>query len=455
MNAPAADARRLALSILDALATRRRTLDALLEDLDRREHLDSRDRAFLNTLVYGVLRWRGRLDGAIGQVSRIPLKKVDPRVLNILRLGLFQIHYLDRVPVSAAVNTSVEMTKAVAAPWVVKFVNAILRRLASDPAGAPGGGRVRSALSVLSVEKSMPEWLVARWVNRFGEEQTGSLCDAFNTVPALTLRTNTLRTSRERLMGELAPFAGTVWPTPHSPDGICLTGLSRPIGEIPAFEEGLFQVQDEAAQLVTRLAAPEPGETILDACAGLGGKTGALAQLMDNRGRILAVDIKEAKLRRLTDDMKRLGIQIVDTLVTDLSQKESVLDPGGPFDRIFLDAPCSGLGVLGKNPDTKWSVSKADLARCQRRQRTLLGRVASLVRPGGLLVYAVCSVEPEENEGVASNFLDRHTEFSLAPPPLPREMAGRLLTGDGYFRSLPHLSGMDGFFAACFRRRGA
>jgi 16S rRNA (cytosine967-C5)-methyltransferase len=448
-----ADARSLALSILDSLDTGRRTLDALMEEMDRREHLDQRDRAFLNTLVYGVLRWRGRLDWHIGRISKVPLKKVDRRVLNILRLGLFQIQYLDRVPASAAVNTSVEMAKAVAAPWVVKFVNAVLRKMASSKGQIPGpagGGRI----SVLSVEKSMPEWLVARWVRRFGEEETGALCDAFNAVPAITVRTNTLRTRREHLLRDLAPLADQLWPTPHSPDGVCLTGAKRPIGQMPAFEAGHFQVQDEAAQLVAYLTAPRPGETVLDACAGLGGKTGALAQLMENQGRILAVDVNETKLRRLTQEMKRLGIDMVETLRADLTREAPGGAPPGSFDRVLLDAPCSGLGVLGRNPDTKWSLSEKELTRYGRRQGALLDRVSAMVKPGGFLVYTVCSMEPEENEMVAADFRVRHPGFSLAPPPWSPELDQRFLCADGYFRSFPHRHGMDGFFGATFRRDG-
>lgn len=444
-------ARAQALSILDALDQGGRTLDFLLEKLDRETPLAPRDRALLNTLVYGVLRWRGRLDWIIRRFSNTRLKKIDPRVLNILRIGLFQLWQLDRIPVSAAVNTSVEMAKGFAPPWVVKFVNAVMRKMASEQSSLADLPAVKPDAASLSVEMSFPEWLVRRWMARYGLEETRSLCDALNQIAPTTVRTNTLKWNREELKNELAAEVSELRLTPHAAEGISFTGNLKPIGRMSAYLSGGFQVQDEGAQLATHLLSPLPGETVLDACAGLGGKTGHMAQLMENRGRITAMDVKGDKLDRLAAEMKRLGITIVDTFQIDLSEK-----PGpallGRFDRVLLDAPCSGLGVIRRNPDTKWSVSEGDLETYRDRQHRLLTHSALLVKPGAILVYVVCSTEPEENEMVVEAFLREHPDFEMEPPPWGHP-AATLLTSGGFFRTMPHRDDMDGFFGSRFRRK--
>ncbi|MFH0725723.1 MAG: 16S rRNA (cytosine(967)-C(5))-methyltransferase RsmB [Pseudomonadota bacterium] len=445
------DARSRALSILNALDLGGRTLDSLLEEMDFKASLDPRDRAFLNTLVYGVLRWRGRLDEGIRRFSNIRLKKIDPKVLNILRIGLFQILYLDRVPVSAAVNTSVEMTKSIAAPWVVKFVNAVMRKMAEKPSRTQEPPAAKPGATSLATELSFPEWLVTRWVKRFGEAETRALCEALNSIPPTTVRTNTLKWSREELKGELAGDVSELWCTPYSAEGISFTGARQPIGRMSAFLAGGFQVQDEGAQLTAHLLSPLPGETILDACAGLGGKTGHLAQLMNNQGRIIAMDVNGDKLHRLELEMQRLGITIVRTVQADLAGVPTFTSPA-LFDRILLDAPCSGLGVIRRNPDTKWYFSEKELARCGQRQREFLGHLASKVKPGGLLMYVVCSTEPEENESVVEGFLSDHSDFKTEPYPCGPEMNAAFFTSGGFFRTLPHRDQMDGFFGARFRR---
>lgn len=445
-------ARTRALSILNALDEGGRTLDSLLERMDMTAPLDTRDRAFLNALAYGVLRWRARLDWIIRQTSHTRLKKIDPKVLNILRIGLFQILYLDRVPVSAAVNTCVEMTKPIAAPRVVKFVNAVMRKMAANASSPPEVPTTKPCATSLAIELSFPEWMVTRWWKRLGHQETMALCEAMNSIPPTTVRTNTLKWSREELKSELSKDVSHLWDTPHSPEGISFTASRIPIGQMSAFQTGGFQVQDEGAQLTAHLLSPAPGETILDACAGLGGKTGHMAQLMKNQGRIVAMDINGDKLNRLEMEMKRLGIQIVQTVTTDLANI-SEFKAAAAFDRILLDAPCSGLGVIRRNPDTKWSFFEKDLARCAERQNRLLTQLAPLVKPGGLLMYAVCSTEPEENESVVDDFLANHSNFIIEPPGGRRNSEAVLFTSRGFLRTLPHRDQMDGFFGALFRRK--
>ncbi|OEU68139.1 MAG: 16S rRNA (cytosine(967)-C(5))-methyltransferase [Desulfobacterales bacterium PC51MH44] len=447
------DARKSALHILNTLDKGRQTLDSILEEVLSKETLHSRkDRALLQALVYGVLRWRARLDWIIEYFSKTRLSRVDPKVLNILRLGLFQIIYLSRVPVSAAVNTSVEMAKSEAAPWVVGYVNGLLRNAVREHQRVSFPDIDKDAVLALATTKSFPKWLIKRWLDQFGLQETGLLCDAINIIPPITVRTNMLKTSRDKLAKSLAEYAVKIEPTNYSPDGIYFSNPKTSIPEIKAFKDGLFQVQDEAAQLVTLLLNPQPGEAVLDACAGLGGKTGHIGQMMKNQGQLLAVDKDNKKLLRLDSEMHRLGISIVTTCTHDLTnplnQKRF-----GKFDRILLDAPCSGLGVLRRNPDTKWIAAKQNLEYYQKIQALFLDNLVHLVKPSGLLVYAVCSTEPEENESVVKGFLNKHAEFAIEKNlmGLPFK-SNSLVNENGYLKTFPHLNSMDGFFAVCLKR---
>ncbi len=447
------EVRKTALYILSALDKGYNTLDSLLEDVFRGKAVFSKkDRAFLQVLVYGVLRWRGRLDWIIDYFSKTRLNKINPKVLNILRLGLFQIIYLDRIPVSAAVNTSVEMTKAVAAPWIVGYVNGLLRNAVREYRHVAFPDVAKDPVKALAIKKSFPEWLIKRWLDRFGLKSTGLLCDAINIIPPITVRCNTLKTRREKLVKALEGVSEKIEITNYAPDGVFFSNPKGSIPNIEAFEDGLFAVQDEAAQLVTLLLDPRPGETILDACSGLGGKTGHIAQMMKNSGRLVAMDKDENKLLKLETEMHRLGVSIVTTWIHDLSNPLN-----GKFfekfDRILLDAPCSGLGVLRRNPDTKWRATKQSLANCQKRQALFLDKVAHLVKPCGILVYAVCSMEPEENESVIKGFLNKHAKFAIekGPTGLPFD-ACSLITSNGYLKTFPHLNNMDGFFSVCMKR---
>jgi 16S rRNA (cytosine967-C5)-methyltransferase len=447
------DSRLISLSVLNEVDQDKQTLDHILDaTFSRIGNLQQRDKNLTFTIVYGVLRYRKRLDWILGHFSRTELDKLDPDVLNILRIGLFQIVYLTRIPVSAAVNTGVDLAKTLKKPWLVKYVNAVLRAVSREyPELTPPDMR-NDPVSAFSIEKSMPEWLITRWILRFGISQTLLLCDIINTIPPLTLRVNTLKTTRNALLDSGSIHAHRLEPTAYSPDGIRLEHPEDPVAAMAGFSDGFFQVQDEAAQLVTLLLDPRPGETVMDACAGMGGKTGHMAQQMKNMGKILALDISPDKLEKIHPEMNRLGISIVETRAHDLNRPP---DTGwiGKYDRVLLDAPCSGLGVLRRNPDIKWRASLDRLEHCQDRQIAFLDRVSQFVKPCGVLVYAVCSMEPEENEAVAAAFLRDHPHFSLErnPEGLPSQIR-MLISPEGYLQTFPHLHDMDGFFAVRFQR---
>ena len=446
-------ARTASLDILNALDQKGGTLDDILDEvLSRHAFLSKKDRALLQAIVYGVLRWRARLDWIVAYFSATRLNRIDPKVMNILRLGLFQIIYLDRIPVSAAVNTSVEMAKSVTKPYVVGFVNGLLRNAATKYQQVSYPDAYQDPLLALAVQKSFPDWIVKRWLNRFGFENTGLLCDAVNTIPPITIRCNTLKTDRKTLLKRVEKDVEQAENTTYSPDGIFLFNPKRSIGKMKAFENGMFQVQDEAAQLVTLLLQPQPGDTVLDACAGLGGKTGHLAQMMGNRGMLIAMDYNEKKLSRLMTEMYRLEISMVKTRIHDLNVPPDY-ESMGKFDRILLDAPCSGLGVLRRNPDGKWHTKEQDLIRQSRRQALFLNNLAHLIKPNGILVYCVCSMEPEENESVIIDFLNTHPNFAIENNRTKLPVKARsLLTDNGYLKTFPHFHNMDGFFAVRMKR---
>jgi 16S rRNA (cytosine967-C5)-methyltransferase len=447
------DVRKTALVILNTLEEGQRNLDILMEDCYRREqHASRRDRALLQALVYGVLRWRGRLDFIIANFSSTRFDKINPKVLNILRLALFQIIYLDRVPNSAAVATAVDLAKRFRAPWVVGYVNALLRKAAREYWDVPFPDMEQDPIAALSAEKSFPGWIIRRWLNRYGSKHTVALCDAANSIPPITVRTNTLKTSPRELLKSLENESSQVNQTLYSPVGI---GIVHPRSSIPglsAFKAGWFQVQDEAAQLVSLLLDPKPGQTVLDACAGLGGKTGHIAQLMKNQGRVVALEKDVRKLQHLENEMQRLGVSIVSTLCHDLQKALPKNQPTG-FDRVLLDAPCSGLGVIRRNPDIKWLKTKKELTKNRTRQLRLLENLCSAVKPGGILAYAVCSTEPEENEEVIHSFLEKHTDFVVDKHlgGLPDKVK-KTAVSNGFFKTHPNLTEMDGFFSVRLQR---
>jgi len=418
--------------------------DSALESELTSRRLETRDAALATELAYGTLRWQRYLDWILAPHSRRRLESLDPRVRVLLRMTAYQIAFLERVPAFAAVNDAV--TLAPRAPGVGAFVNAVLRSFARRGAREREPAPPRDPREALAARCSFPTWIVERWVARYGRDDAESLMRALNERPPLTLRANRLRITRDALGRRLADEDGLAWrPTRLAPEGLVVGPGGAP-GEWRAFADGGFAVQDEASMLIARLLAPEPGSTVADVCAAPGTKTTHLAELMDNRGRILAFDREPARLARVGEAAARLGISIIDT-------RDGPVEALAPefrdaCDGVLVDAPCSNLGVLRRNPEVKWRRQPSDLALASRRQSEILGAAATMVRPGGRLVYATCSLEPEENDAVAQAFLAAKPDFRVDPPddfPLP-------LDAGGWLRCLPHRDGTDGFSAVRFRR---
>jgi 16S rRNA (cytosine967-C5)-methyltransferase len=428
--------------------------DDLLDRLFQEHTLDPRDRGLAWELVYGVLRHRGLLDWRLAQVSDRRLEVLPATVRAVLRLGAYQLLHLTRIPTSAAVNESVNLVKRVHSrggrDWS-GYVNAVLRRLLREPAPALPSMDADPILA-LSHRYSCPAWLTERWMARCGLSGAEQLCRQTLMIPPLTIRANTLKTSREQLTETLKAAGHRAEPTRISPTGL-LMDRTGSLTALPAFEAGELYIEDEAAQLIPLLLDPHPGERVLDACAAPGGKATHIAALMQNQGEVIALDQSPRRLDMLAQNCRRLGVTIVTGLVADVRKDLGQVSAGRPFDRILVDAPCSGLGVLRRHPEGKWHKRPEQLAQHHDTQLKILKVVAKRLRAGGVLVYSTCSTEPDENEGVVLEFSRSQPGFELdrAGLWLPAE-AQRYVTRDGYLSTALNADGMDGFFAARLRR---
>ncbi|NOT26730.1 MAG: 16S rRNA (cytosine(967)-C(5))-methyltransferase RsmB [Acidobacteria bacterium] len=449
MTAPA---RVAAYHALRAIADERADLPTALAQ--SRQHLsDERDRALTAEIVAGTLRWQRSLDYLIEHFAARPLDKVDRDVLHILRLSLYQLLHLDRVPASAVVDDAVDLTRLARKTSASGFVNAVLRttvrqrsRLPLPPRPDEGGDR-DAMLTYLGITQSHPEWLVARWLDRYGFDATERWVRFNNEPPPLTLRANTLRGSRETLTGTLGKVEVSTEPTRHAPHGLVVTA-GNPLREPSA--TGAFFVQDEASQLVTLVVDAQPGEHILDLCASPGGKTTAMAADMRDTGLLVACDVRPRRIALLKDTVRSSGASRIRVVRV---PSEGPLPFATLFDRVLVDAPCSGLGTVRRDPDIRWRRDEPSLERFARTQSALIERAAAVVRQGGRLVYATCSSEPEENEAVVDAFLASNPEFELldlrsqgSAPLQP------LLDTRGMLRTLPFAHGLEAFFAAAMVR---
>jgi len=407
-----------------------------------RQKLDARDSAFLLELVYGTLRNRALLDWTLNRFSAKPVDTTDVWTRNILRLAAYQMLFLDRVPVSAAVNTAVELAKVHGNKH--GYVNGLLRGLdrKRSTIGQPDHA---DPVVRLAVRYSHPLWLVRRWVARYGAEAAESLLQANNQPALLTIRANTLRTTRQALRAALEAEGVAIAETDHAPTGLTILDTPQWLRTLQAYRNGWFVVQDQAAQLISLLLSPQPGETVLDACAAPGGKTTHLAELMQDQGAVVALELDASRMVKIRENSRRLGISSIATVQGDATTYHE-----GSYDRILIDAPCSGLGVLRRHPDGRWNKTEQTVDEHRSLQLRILQNCSSLLKPGGALVYATCTTAPEENEEVIAAFLARTDgEFSVDDPrPYLPGQARMLVDAKGFFHTYPLALEMDGFFGA-------
>jgi 16S rRNA (cytosine967-C5)-methyltransferase len=414
---------------------------------------DERDRALATDLVTGTLRWQGQIDHLIAHFAKRPIARLDAAVLQILRLGVYQLLHLDRVPAAAAVNDAVGMTRRARKTSAAGLVNAVLRAISRNahrlpiPPRPPAG----DPLPYLEVSMSHPGWLATRWLDRYGFE-AAEAWEQFNNAPApLTLRVNTLKITRDALAASLAEHGVSVEPSRYAPDGLVATS-GNPL-RTPLAGTGQFFLQDEASQLVALLGAPDPGMRVLDTCASPGGKTTAMAAMAGDRAEIVATDVRKARLDLLRETVGASGAQNIRVQQANL---EEPLPFAAEFDIVFVDAPCSGLGTVRRDPDIRWRRMEADLAPLADRQLAMLQNAAVVVRPGGRLIYSTCSSEPEENDDLVARFLNRNDGFTqvdlTVEHPAYFGALEPVLDKGGVLRTLPPKHGLEAFYGAVLRR---
>jgi 16S rRNA (cytosine967-C5)-methyltransferase len=447
-SAPPATSRALARAVLErveqsgAFANR-----ALSAALDRAPDLGAAERGLATELVYGVLRRRARLDRALEAFASKGLSGLEPRVRTALRVGAYQLLFLDRIPAYAAVNETVEACKGLGGPGVGRLANALLRRVAErgepplpDPARDPRAHLVEAA--------GLPAWLARLLLAELPVADALAFGDAVGTPAPLALRANTLRATRDAVLERLRaerPDA-RLEASALAPDALLARDLDAPAASA-AWSDGLFAVEDTGAQVVVELCGVRAGERVLDACAGLGGKSAHLAALSGNGARIDALDLARGKLSEARTAFARLGVEGVTTVLADLTLPFP--DASARFDRVLLDAPCSGLGVLRRHPEALTRRSAEDVTRLAGQQTRMLDTLAPLVVPGGVLTYSVCTFARAECEDVVAAFLATHPDFRVsAPEASPRVPWARLVDAAGFVRTWPHRDDADAFFAA-------
>jgi 16S rRNA (cytosine967-C5)-methyltransferase len=418
---------------------------------------DERDRALAADIAAGVQRWRAALDYLIVAFSNRAIDRIDSEVLEILRLSAYQLLYLTRVPASAVVDDAVNLVKRVGKSSAAGFVNAVLRAISRKRQALPLPGRPTdpatsdpsAVLDYFSITLSHPRWLVSRWYERYGFDATEAWLQFNNTPAPVTLRANRLRIAPEELARQLASEGIVVRPARFAPDGL-IVEEGHPL-RAGGIDQGTFVAQDEASQLIPLLGGEHPGTCVLDTCAAPGGKTTALAAMMDGRGLLVACDVRSRRIDLLQKAVAASGATNVQLVQADLLEP---LPFSPSFDCVLVDAPCSGLGTLRRDPDIRWRRRESDLITLAAAQATMVRHAAGVVRAGGRLIYATCSSEPEENEAVIDAFLAETTDFAAVDV---RDDRGRLpadvVDERGQLRTLPHIHGLEAFFGAVLKRR--
>jgi 16S rRNA (cytosine967-C5)-methyltransferase len=431
--------------------------DVALDRLLRQADLSATDRRLVTELVYGSVRRQRSLDALIDHLGKKKAQQQPPDLRTILHLGLYQLRYQDRIPVSAAVNTTVQLAKENGFSGLSGFVNGLLRQYIRLAEGkkqeSQGGGEAQdlesnplhlpqNPVERLGILHSYPDWIIEVWLERLGLEETEQLCEWMNQTPAIDLRVNPLRAEIEKVEAALQAAGISVSRVPDLPQALRLTGGTGAIQNLPGFSEGWWTVQDSSAQLVSYLLDPQPGEVVIDACAAPGGKTTHITELMEDRGTVWACDKTASRLRKLQENAKRLSLHSIQIQEGDSRNLPQFINQA---DRVLLDAPCSGLGTLHRHADARWRQTLQTVQELSILQGELLDRVATWVKPDGILVYATCTLHPLENKGVVRGFLERYPQWQILPPN-PNSPAAAYTTPAGWIEVWPHRHQMDGFF---------
>lgn len=441
---PVSPARSAAFDILSRVAKEGAYASVLIASLS--DSLSREDRSLAQEIVLGVLRWQLSLDALIERYSGRLITRLDDAVLIALRMGLYQLRNLTRVPQSAAVNESVKLVKRARVASAAPLVNAVLRKAANHPKDSASEG-VADPLQSEAVDLSHPRWMIERWSREFGKDETRLLALANNSAPTVAFRINTIRASIDSVLSALSENGVTVRESRTTAGAYVVE--SGPTAIVAnAARTGQIYIQDEASQLIAILLDVRREHRVLDLCAAPGSKTTHIALLAGDAARVIACDLHHHRILDLLAACKRLGIESVEALALDGKQPLPFISGGDFFDRVLVDAPCSGTGTLRGNPEIKWRLTPNDINRLADLQLALLNHAASVIAIGGRLVYSTCSLEGEENENVVRRFLEETDRFDILEPGAPAD----LVTSDGFVRTYPHRHGTDGFYAAVLKR---
>lgn len=410
---------------------------------NRDPQLSSLDRALCHELVLGVLRWQLQLDAIIEHFAKRNVGSLDPPVLRALRLGIYQIRFLSRIPASAAVNESVNLVGRARLSSARSFVNAVLRRATREPDYSPAAD-IEDPLERIAIETSHPRWLIERWSNAFGIEQAEQIARANNEPPPVAIRVVKTVAAEKSVVQKLRDAGAELAPSQIAKAAWRVLGATAKLRELS--ERGEVYIQDEASQLVAEVLNAQPGDRVLDVCAAPGGKSTLIAEHAGDAAEILAMDVSPRRLSTIARTVNLHRLKSIRLMVGDAGaalpfEKET-------FDRVLLDAPCSGTGTLRHNPEIRWRLTNENISQLAAQQNRFLMNAATVVKPGGFLVYSTCSIEIEENEEVLRNFLLSNDRFTQASVPVKP----KLVTDSGAARTWPHRQGTDGFFIAVLRR---
>jgi 16S rRNA (cytosine967-C5)-methyltransferase len=445
--------RQLAFLALRDIQKRGAYTDIALDRVLRTAKLNSADRSLVTELVYGSVRRMRSLDALIDQLGKKKAHQQPPDLRTILHIGLYQLRYQSRIPASAAVNTTVELAKENGFKGLAGVVNGLLRqyeRLATASADAESNPPKshdplqlpEEPVARLGILHSFPDWIIKLWVEQLGIEEAESLCEWLNQSPTIDLRINLLRVSIEEVEAAMQSAGVDVRRVPHLPQALRVVGGTGAIQQLPGFNEGWWTIQDSSAQLVSHLLNPKAGDVVIDACAAPGGKTTHIAELMGDEGKIWACDTKPSRLKKVQENAQRLQLQSIQICTGDSRNFPQFINSA---DAVLLDAPCSGNGTLHRRPDIRWRVTPATVDELSVLQGELLEQAATWVKPGGILVYATCTLHPQENERVIQSFLERHSSWQIEPP-LADSPLTNFATPQGWMKVWSHRYQMDGFF---------
>ncbi len=427
--------------------------DVALDKTLTQTPLNPVDRALLTEIVYGCIRRQRTLDAVIDHLAKKKAKQQPPDVRLLLHLGLYQLLYLNHIPASAAVNTTVDLAKHNSFAGLTGFINGLLRQCVREMEQGSSGAAGSSVLSLipsasLGLLHSFPDWIVQVWLDQFGEAETVQLCEWMNQPPHIDVRVNTLRAEIEMVEAAMQQAEIPVRRVAHLPQALRLMKPSGSVQQLPGFDEGWWIVQDSSAQLVGYLVNPQPGEVVIDACAAPGGKTVHLAELMQDNGTVWACDRTPSRLKKLQQNCDRLGLTSIKLCIGDSRDLPQFKNQA---DRVLVDAPCSGLGTLHRHADARWRQTPESVHELTILQLEILEQAATWVKEGGCLVYATCTLHPLENEEIIRAFLRHHPDWHIQPPD-PSSPPAAFETEAGWVKVLPHRYDMDGFFMARLKK---